>query len=199
RRGEPGAAGAGRGGCAAAYGVCAGSWCLRVQERVQSASFATYVAKLEVSAGAEQLPGLGGGHRGALGEATEFDGALDELGVVLDRDPLGEGEDILHADAQVPALAESGERDGQGGAADPGRRPAGDLGREGGDRGDERVGGAGHPTGDAHDQVDVDLAAVREPVAVEQPAQGGDLAEVEELELRHDLALLGALVEVADE
>src|SRR5690606_25904142 len=88
---------------------------------------------------------------------------------------------------------------GQGGAADPGRRPAGDLGREGGDRGDERVGGAGHPSGDAHDEVDVDLAAVGQAVAVEQPAQRRDLPEVEQLELRHDLALLGELVKVADE
>ncbi len=36
-------------------------------------------------------------------------------------------------------------------------------------------------------------------VLVEQPVQRGDVAEVEQLELRHDLALLGQLVELDHE
>ena len=54
---------------------------------------------------------------------------------------------------------------------------------------------AGHP---GH-EVDVHPPAERQPVGVEQPAQGVHVAEVEQLELRHHLALLRLHVEVAHE
>ena len=65
--------------------------------------------------------------------------------------------------------------------------------------GDERGRGAGHAARDAHHEVDVHLAAVRQPVAVQQPAQRSHVAEVEQLELRDHLALLAELVELGDE
>ena len=74
-------------------------------------------------------------------------------------------------------------------------QPAGQRG----DGGDQRRGGAGHAAGDAHDQVAVDLAAVRRAVGVEQPVHGGHVAEVEQLELRDHLGGLGALVELGHE
>ena len=46
-------------------------------------------------------------------------------------------------------------------------------GGQGSDGGDQGVGRAGHAARDAHHEVDVHPAAVREPVRVEQPVQRG--------------------------
>ena len=62
------------------------------------------------------------------------------------------------------------------------------------------VGGvARHPAGDAHDEVAVHLAAVREPETIKQSVQRGNVTEVEQLELGDDLSLLGERVELLDE
>ena len=51
--------------------------------------------------------------------------------------------------------------------------------------------GAGHRAGHAGDEVDVHLAAVGQAALVDEPAQGVHVAQLEQLELGHDLALLG--------
>ena len=114
-------------------------------------------------------------------------------------DPRAEGfKDPARWD-EVSTLGQRGQHHRQRRAADAGGGPGGGGGREVGDRGHQRVGGAVHPSGNAHHQVDVDLAAGRQSVAVEQPVQSVHLAEVEQLELRGHAALQGELVEVLHE
>ena len=119
----------------------------------------------------QQRPGLAGGHRRALGDPAGVDGAVDELPVGLDRDALADGQHVLHADPQVAALGQRGEHHAQSvRAADAGGRPRRDGVGQGRDAGDQRGRGAGHAARDAHHEVDVHLAAVRQAVAVQQPA-----------------------------
>ena len=67
------------------------------------------------------------------------------------------------------------------------------------DAGDQGGGSAGHATGNAHDQVDVDVAAVRKSVCVEESLQCGQLTEIEDLVLGYHTPLLHPGVQVDDE
>jgi hypothetical protein len=63
----------------------------------------------------------------------------------------------------------------------------------------QRRGRAGQGTGHPEHEVDVHGAAVRQSVAVDETLQGPEMADLEDLELRHDLALLGRNVELGHE
>ena len=60
---------------------------------------------------------------GRWASRAELGGAVDQLGVAAHRPALGEGQHVLHADPQVAALGQRGERDRQRRAADAGGRP----------------------------------------------------------------------------
>ena len=83
-------------------------------------------------------------------------------------------------------------------ASDPGRRPRRPA-RQRRNRGHQRLDRARHPPGHPHDQVAMDLTAVRRAMGVEQPVHRRHVADVEQFELRDDLADLCLLVELDHE
>jgi hypothetical protein len=122
----------------------------------------------------------------------------DELLIVADRLSGRERQRVLHADPNVPACRQRSQHHRQRRPADAGRGE-GRAGRERVDARDERLRGAGHPAGNAHHEVAVHVAAVRRAVLVEQAGHGGDVTEVEQLELRDDLAVAHLEVEALHE
>ena len=84
-------------------------------------------------------------------------------------------------------------------AADAGRRPRGHLGRQHRDPGEQRGVVAGIPPGTPVTKSTWTFPPNGRPWASMQPVQRRDVAEVEQLELGHDLALLRLHVEVGHE
>ena len=115
--------------------------------------------------------GVSGGRWASRANARR---ARHELGVALDRLALGVGDGVLHADPQVTA----GRRARRAApAAWSGRCrwprtwcPSG-RSRSACCAGDQRLGGARHAAGHPHDEVDVHVAAGRQPVLVQQASR----------------------------
>src|SRR5256714_4318089 len=146
----------------------------------------------------QQRTGLVRGGRGPLGQPREADSTRDQLHVGLDRLALGVADGVLHADPQVTAGRQARQDHRDRRAADAGGRERG-AHRQVAQAGDQGFGGTGHAAGYTHDEVDVDVLAVRQAVLVEQPAQRGELAEVEDLVLGHDAPVAHPGVQLDDE